>query len=69
MSSSREVFVIQRKQRDGTFVDWTNPMTAQVEYGDHAQAAFHLRRRANVVDFRIVRRVHTHYDMPVALNL
>lgn len=69
MSSSRECFVIQRKQRDGTFLDWTNPMTGQAEYGSHAQAVFHLLRRANAVDYRIVRRVHTHFDMPVGSNL
>jgi hypothetical protein len=67
--SSRECFVIQRKLRDGTFADWINPMTGQVEYGDHKQAVFHLIRRANVIDYRIVRRVHTYYDMPVGLDV
>lgn len=69
MSVSRECFVIQHKQRDGTFVDWVNPMTKQAEYGTHAQAIFHLLRRANTVDYRIVRRVWTCYDAPVAMNL
>ena len=67
--SKRETFVIQRKQRDGTFVDWVNPMTQQIEYTTHQQAVYHVLRRANAVDFRIVRRVWTCYDMPVASNL
>ena len=69
MSASRECIVIQHKLRDGTYVDWTNPMTGQAEYGTHKQAVFHLLRRANAVDYRIVRRVWTCYDMPVASNL
>lgn len=66
---SRECFVIQREQRDGSFVDWVNPMTSQAEYGTHQQAVFHLLRRANAVDYRIVRRVHTHFDTPVGNSL
>ncbi len=69
MSSSRECFVIQRKQRDGSFTDWINPLTEQSEYGTHAQAVFHLLRRANAVDYRIVRRVWTCYDAPVGSSL
>lgn len=61
--------MIQRKQRDGAFVDWSNPLTGQMEYATHAQAIFHLLRRANCVDYRIVRREWTFRDQPVGHNL
>lgn len=69
MSHERECFVIQRRQRDGSYLDWVNPMTHQAEYATHKQAVYHVLRRANAVDFRIVRRVWTCYDMPVAARL
>lgn len=62
MPTSRECWVIQRKQRDGRYLDWTNPMNGQVEYGDHGQAARALLRRANAVDYRIIRRVWSYID-------
>ena len=62
-----ESFVIQRKQKDGTYVDWTNPMSGRTEYETHSHAAAALLRRANITDFRIVRRIHTFTDEPVGL--
>lgn len=67
--NERECFVIQRKQKDGSFLDWVNPMTRQVEYVSHAQAVFHMRRSADAVDFRIVRRIWSCHDLPVGSNL
>lgn len=69
MSASRDCYVIQRKMPDGSFLDWVNPMTNQLEYATHRQAVFHVLRRANAIDYRIVRRVWTCYDMPVGMNL
>ena len=61
-----ERFVIQHKQKDGTFVDWINPMGKQrVDYATYEQARMILRRRCNPIDYRIVRRVWTYSDFPV----
>lgn len=62
---AREVYVIQRKQRNGSYADWVNPMNERLEYETHQHAAATLLRRANAVEFRIVRRVWTYTDFPV----
>lgn len=63
---ARECFVIQRRLKDGSYLDWVNPMNGErTEYVNHEHAAKTLMRRANVVEFRIVRRVWTFIDFPV----
>lgn len=61
----REVFVIQRKAKDGSFADWVDPMTQRREWLTQQHAAATVLRRANAVDFRIVRRVWTCNDFPI----
>lgn len=66
---SFERFVIQRKSKGGAFLDWTNPMNGQVEYLSHGHAVAALLRRANAVDFRIIKRTYTWVDEPVRAYL
>lgn len=69
MTIAREVFILQRRLKGGDYVDWTNPMTERTEYAtlDHARNT--LLRRANAVDYRIVRRVWAYTDFPVGASL
>lgn len=64
-----ERYVLQRKQRDGVYRDWANPMTGQVEFAsyEHARQVLMRRAPAPVTDFRIVRRVWSFVDLPVNL--
>lgn len=63
---SFERFVVQRKQKDGTFLDWANPMTGQIEYTTYLQAREVLLRRApGRVGFQIIRREWSSRDVPV----
>jgi hypothetical protein len=64
-----ERFVLQRKQKDGTYADWRNTVNGQLEYESHGAAAAELLRRANAIDFRIVRRIYTWFDTPVRAYL
>lgn len=65
MPSIGERFVIQRKLRDGSFVDWVDPMGGPMEFATHDQAAFVIRRRTYActrLDFRVIRRVWSFVD-------
>lgn len=63
---SFERFVIQRKQKDGSYVDWANPMTGQVEFTMYAQAREVLLRRApGRIGFQIIRREWSSRDVTV----
>ncbi|HQR22946.1 MAG TPA: hypothetical protein PKV98_18920 [Burkholderiaceae bacterium] len=72
MSAPRECFVIQRKagrNKEGkdVWADWVNPMNQQVEYVAHEHAVRALIRRANEIDYRIVRRITETRDEPVGI--
>lgn len=64
---SFERFVIQKKQKDGSYVDWPNPMTGQVEYTTYAWAReVLLRRSPGRIGFQIVRREWKSTDVMVS---
>lgn len=65
-----ERFVIQRKgRRRDEYTDWVNPMNGQLDYQTHAEAVRALLKRANAIDYRIVRRTYTWHDEQVGINL
>jgi hypothetical protein len=60
-----ERFVIQRKQKDGSFVDWRDPMGGPGDYGSQGEASTVILRRTyscTRLDFRIIRRVWSFVD-------